>query len=211
MNIKQFLKPNWKKIVITIILALPSLIMWGCEDNFNLFSCPAMIWESFGFFWFFYYLITYPVFLILRLLASLGLENLQNFLTVILIFIIYLIYWYLLFSLIAWLYNKYNITKDKPSTKKIIKIIRGLSIALLSILGIINSLFSVYMLAYIGMEPSARPDSLFNLLFLLVILFTSPFIFISGILLLLRVKWTWKFFLSVLIGGIFLAVLITLG
>ena len=201
--IKQFLKPNWKKIIITIILALPSLIMWGCESDFNLFNCSAIILKLVNnYFGIFYFLITYPVFLILRLLALLELEISQ--ITVILFFIIYLIYWYLLLSLIAWLHNKHNMIKDNPLMNKILKIVL---IALFSILSIISALFSVGMLGWIGSEPSVGPDSPSSLLFTIIILLIIPFIFIYGILWLLRIKWAWKFFLGALIGVIFYAVL----
>ena len=95
--------------------------------------------------------------------------------------------------------------KDNPLINRVIKIVL---IVLFSILSITSALFSVGTLGWIGSEPSAGPDSPSGLLFTIIILFIIPFIFIYGILWLLRIKWAWKFFLGALIGVIFFAVLI---
>lgn len=207
--IKQFLKPSWKKIAITIILALPSLgvaLSMACISlklDFNF--C-----DSIDFLFLPYYLIILPIhwslYLLELLLELLEIPYYQYFFTnsvlifVIIFFIINSIYWYLFLSFIAWICQ---VTKNKPLIKKIIRIIGGLLIILLVIR---YDLFLLPRIGYLVMEPTTFSyHPLLVPIFLLesVILLTSPLVFISGILLLLQqVKWAWRLFLIALILGL---------
>jgi len=89
-------------------------------------------------------------------------------------------------------------TEGKLSIKKIIG---GLLIILLSM---ISGLFSVLAILAEGMSPFHDIP-----LFWFVILFASPLIFISGILLLGKVKWAWRLFLITLTIGIIFVIIFT--
>jgi len=207
--IKQSLKPSWKKIAITIILALPPLLSTACiSSNLHYDVC-----FSIDFLLFPYYLIILPVNFLQYLLALLGISYgyfprphivyIATYMTSL------VFYWYLLFSFIAWIND---IIKNKPSIKKIIRIIGGLLIILLVIR---NGLFFLPRIGYLVMEPttlSGQPSLIPFFLLGSVILFTSPLIFISGILLLLqRIKWAWRLFLIALVLGLLFLILNSLN
>ena len=91
-----------------------------------------------------------------------------------------------------------NMKGCKLSVERIIFII------LLSVLTIMSGLFSFYMLMHVALEASVDMEG--EMIFLSII----PFMCISGILWLLRVRRVWKIFLNMLIGIIFLVFLIFL-
>ena len=95
MTIKQFLKPDWRKIVIFAILTALSLYLYFyCVVNY----CESsLIWA-----------LVYPITLIYPLILALGEINLFLFIVVndfITVFISFL-YWYVLSCLIVWIYDK---------------------------------------------------------------------------------------------------------
>ena len=116
MNIKQFLKPDWRKIVIFVIILLPSfipsIIIGGCVNN--LFNCQFLSGLFYNIFdrllVVFYTLIKFPLFLILR--EILGIPY-QIFLPTILVSFINWFWMYLLSCFIIWIYDKFKSVKVK--------------------------------------------------------------------------------------------------
>ncbi len=103
MNWKQFLKPDWRKIVIFIFFTFIGLFMlfsgkcWWSNGSTHCFI--SLVGVVFNFLW-----------IILRLLfVELNLtENL-----VYIGFLLSIIYWYLLSCLIVWIYYKLRKPKKK--------------------------------------------------------------------------------------------------
>jgi membrane-bound ClpP family serine protease len=93
MNWKEFLKPDWKKIILTIIILSIQFIF--LLQVFLPYNFLFMIWIIFG---------GYLLFILNALLCSSS-ENLC-LLGVIITFILSAIFWYLFSCLIAWVYDK---------------------------------------------------------------------------------------------------------
>lgn len=89
MNWKEFLKPDWRKIVIFVILFVMLIIIA------NLYP-PKLIPSWLENLNIIFYFPDFFIFEILKLSIS----------TVIFLFILDLIYWYLLSCLIVWVYDK---------------------------------------------------------------------------------------------------------
>jgi len=95
MTLKQFFKPDWRKIVIFVILSALFLYLY--------FYC-VVIWCESSLIW----ALAYPITLIYPLILALEEINLFLFMVVnyfITVFISFL-YWYVLSCLIVWIYDK---------------------------------------------------------------------------------------------------------
>jgi len=101
MNWKQFLKPDWRKITIFVIIILPSIIVEACVNN--LLSCQ-LISASFGYVLVLFTLLVFPIFLLFKIIGI----PYQAFLPWVLVLIINLLYEYILSCLIIWIYDKFR-------------------------------------------------------------------------------------------------------
>jgi hypothetical protein len=101
MNWKEFLKPNWEKIVIIISLGISYFVIGtfyfsnclGVSSSLAKFVPPDYC----------KFLSPFVVFLGLPvIIRAIGLESFQMILSLILL----IVYWYFLSCLIIWIYNK---------------------------------------------------------------------------------------------------------
>jgi hypothetical protein len=106
MSLKQFLKPDWKKIAIFIIIILPSIVVEACVNN--LLSCQ-LISAPFGYILVLFTLFVFPIFLLFKVIGI----PYQVFLPWVLVLVINLLYEYLLSCLIVWIYDKFRNKKAK--------------------------------------------------------------------------------------------------
>jgi len=96
MTLKKFLKPDWRKIVLTVIL-FSLIFVVGSICNFLQEICSLQIIQYIKAF------LLLPHIFIFFLLG-----NMNWFLLAVLFFISSIIYYYLLSSIIVWLYDKFR-------------------------------------------------------------------------------------------------------
>jgi len=100
MNLKQFLKPNWRKILILVIFILLFLL-----DNYitNPFeehlSKSSWLSSLHSILWYPYTFLTLPLFAFTMPITGI---------MFIIFLLIIIIYWYLLSCFIVWLYDKFK-------------------------------------------------------------------------------------------------------
>jgi len=102
MSLKQFLKLDWRKIILFIVFSISFVYLYiYCAVNY----CESsLIWA-----------LAYPITLIYPLILALESINLFLFMVVnyfITVFISFL-YWYVLSCLIVWIYDKFRKGRKK--------------------------------------------------------------------------------------------------
>ena len=98
MNVKKFLKPNWKKIVLSIIIPIQATLIGGLIANFPSYS---EVGYNIGSNYFLIFML--PV--LLSRVFSIPWEPIISWQVLIIIFSL-LLYWYILSCLIVWIYDK---------------------------------------------------------------------------------------------------------
>jgi len=124
MNWKEFLKPDWKKIVLTIIIGFITFLIFITSGSFYSPSPPPTIMDVV------LLILAYPPLILFSIIpegVSIPLFILNNILWI--SFIIELPYWYLISCFIVWFYNE----KKKVSWKGFVKKHKLVSISIILI------------------------------------------------------------------------------